>query len=148
MEVLIKNQSTFSNYRTAGTRGGGGGSVVNLFYQFHSFHKHWAISWWWWALYIIHDHTMKGWPNLLHNIGHRLWSRFFIYYAGKVNRVTIAYWAVPRVNSQFWVINVPCGGCSSLSSFRYWVFTLPQWPVIHLLFSVDFWLLKWTCIIK
>ena len=72
-------------------------------------------------------------------------------------------------STQFWVINCPCGGCSSLLSFRNWVLLpapslLPQWPnrfwvqlpltcclslpVIYLLFFVDLWLLEWSCIIK
>ena len=94
---------------------------------------------------------------------------YLIYYADQVNRVTVAYWVVPRVNSQFWVVSCPCGGCSSLLSiwnrlllpaptllpqwpYRFWV-QLPLTcylllPVIHLLFSVDLWLMEWSCVIK
>ena len=43
-----------------------------------------------------------------------------IYYADKVNRVAIAYWAEPGVNCQFWVLNCPFKGCGSLLSFRNW----------------------------
>ena len=110
---------------------------------------------------------MRGWHILLHDIGHHpllrfLWSIMLTKSIGSQLLIGQCPGSIP--NSGSWIALVGNAVAFYLLGIGYCFMPLPQcpnrfWvqlpltccmslPVICLLFSVDLWLLAWSCIIK